>query len=294
MHPHRNNVLAIGAMILSMLGFVSNDTQVKYLTETLPLGEVMFLRGIATVVFIGILAIAMGAHREWRMAAHPAVFWRTLGEVVASILFLTALIHLPLAEATIIMQAVPLAVTGAAALFLREHVGWRRWTAVAIGFAGVLIVMRPGLEGFNSYAIMVVVSVLFVALRDIATRFVPASVPTVLVVAIASAAVMVTGAVMGLGEDWRMPNWSELPWLIGSALCLLVGYWFVIVAMRTGDMAVTSPARYTVIVWATIYGFLVWGDKPDTYTWIGTALIVATGLYTITRERRLARRSVSR
>ena len=294
MHPHRNNVLAIGAMILSMLGFVSNDTQVKYLTETLPLGEVMFVRGIATVVFIGILAAAMGAHREWRQAAHPAVFWRTLGEVVASILFLTALIHLPLAEATIIMQAVPLAVTGAAALFLREHVGWRRWTAVAIGFAGVLIVMRPGLEGFNSYAIMVVVSVLFVALRDIATRFVPASIPTVLVVAIASAAVMVTGAVMGLGEDWRMPNWSELPWLIGSALCLLVGYWFVIVAMRTGDMAVTSPARYTVIVWATIYGFLVWGDKPDTYTWIGTALIVATGLYTINRERRLARRSVSR
>ena len=294
MHPHRNNVLAIGAMILSMLGFVSNDTQVKYLTETLPLGEVMFLRGIATVVFIGILAVAMGAHREWRKAAHPGVFWRTLGEVVASILFLTALIHLPLAEATIIMQAVPLAVTGAAALFLREHVGWRRWTAVAIGFAGVLIVMRPGLEGFNSYAIMVVVSVLFVALRDIATRFVPAAVPTVLVVAIASAAVMVTGAIMGLGEDWRMPNWSELPWLIGSALCLLVGYWFVIVAMRTGDMAVTSPARYTVIVWATIYGFLVWGDKPDTYTWIGTALIVATGLYTINRERRLARRSVSR
>jgi drug/metabolite transporter (DMT)-like permease len=289
-------VLAIGAMAVSMLGFVSNDTQVKYLSDTLalPLGEVMFLRGVLTVVLIGALAYAMGAHRHWRLTAQRAVFWRTLGEVVASILFLTALIHLPIAEATIIMQAVPLAVTAAAAVFLREHVGWRRWSAVAVGFVGVLIVMRPGLAGFNIYAVWVVVAVLFVALRDIATRFVPVAVPTVLIVAIASAAVMVTGAVMGLGEDWRMPAWSEAIWLLGSAVCILVGYWFVIVAMRTGDMAVTSPVRYTVIVWATIYGFLIWGDRPDVYTWIGTALIIGTGLYTIYREQRLARRQPPR
>ncbi len=294
MISHRDNLLAIGAMAVSMLAFVTNDTQVKYVSQTLPLGEVMFLRGVATVVLIGIMVFAMGAHRQVPRLADRGLFWRTVGEVAASILFLIALTHLPIAEAIILMQAVPLAVTAAAAVFLHERVGWRRWTAVAIGFAGVLVVMRPGVEGFDAYGLMVVAAVLFVALRDIATRFVPREVPTVLVVAVASVAVMITGAGMGLWEDWRIPNWSEIPWLFGSALCLLVGYWFVIVAMRTGEMAVTSPVRYTVIVWATIYGFLIWGYRPDLYTWLGTALIIGTGLYTIYRERALARRLFSR
>lgn len=281
----------IAAMCVAMIAFVSNDTQVKLASEQIPLGEVMFLRGLATVVFVGALIVAGGHARHWRAIRRPAVLLRTLGEVAASILFLTAITHMELAHGTTLMQAVPLVVTAASAIFFREWVSWRRWLAIVIGFVGVVVVMRPGFVAIDTWSIMVLAAVLFVALRDLSTRSIPDSVPTVVIVWIACIGVTAAGGVLGVtvDEPWEMPDLSVWPLLFGSALCLIVGYWLVIFAMRTGDAGASAPFRYTVIVWATLYGFLIWGDRPDLWTGIGTVLIVAPSLYVFYRERRLAR-----
>ncbi|MCW5715579.1 MAG: DMT family transporter [Bauldia sp.] len=290
-HSHRQNLAGIAAMCVAMIGFVSNDTQVKLASEHIPLGEVMFLRGLVTVALVGALVVAGGHAREWHAVRRPAVLLRTLGEVAASILFLTALTHIDLSHGTTLMQAVPLVVTAASAIFFREWVSWRRWTAIVIGFIGVVVVMRPGFVAIDTWSIMVLAAVLFVALRDLSTRSIPGSVPTVIIVGIACVGVTLAGGVMGLtvDEPWHMPDLSVLPLLFGSAVCLIIGYWFVIFAMRTGDAGASAPFRYTVIVWATLYGFLIWGDRPDLWTGIGTVLIVAPSLYVFYRERRLAR-----
>ncbi len=279
-------------MSVAMLAFVSNDTQVKLATEQIPLGEVMFLRGLVTMALVGVLVVAGGHARQWRAVRRPAVLLRTFAEVAASILFLTALMHIGLPYgSTTLMQAVPLVVTAASAIFFKEWVSWRRWTAIIIGFIGVVVVMRPGFVAIDTWSIMVLVAVIFVAIRDLSTRSIPSSVPTVIIVGIACAGVTVAGAVLGVTVDgpWTMPDFSVVLLLFGSGLFLIVGYWFVIVAMRTGDTGASAPFRYTVIVWATLFGFLVWGDRPDLWTGIGTALIVAPSLYVFYRERRLAR-----
>ncbi|MGV8841143.1 MAG: DMT family transporter [Bauldia sp.] len=290
-HSHRQNLAGIAAMCLAMFAFVSNDTQVKLAGEHLPLGEVMFLRGLVTIVLVGGIIIASGHARAWRAVRRPAVLLRTTGEVAASILFLTALTHMELAHATTLMQAVPLVVTAASALIFREWVSWRRWLAIVIGFVGVIVVMRPGFVAVDVWSVIVLVAVLFVALRDLSTRAIPDAVPTVVIVGIACVGVTFAGGVLGVTVDgpWRMPEPTVWPLLAGSALCLIVGYWFVIVAMRMGDTGASAPFRYTVIVWATLYGYFIWNDRPDLWTGIGTALIVAPSLYVFYRERRLVR-----
>lgn len=297
MHPHRGDLIGIGAMLVAMIGFVSNDTQVKLASETLPLGEVMFLRGAVTVALVGVLVFATGAHRAtFRALGNAAVWWRTAGEAAGAGLFLTALTHLPLPTGTIIMQAVPLVLVAASAAFLGEVVHWRRWLAIAVGFAGVVVVMRPGLDGFNVYSLMALAAALFVALRDLSTRSIPRTIPTVLVVAVACVVVMLVGGGMGVagGEDWRMPDWREAAIILGAGCCLIVGYWFVIVSMRSGAASLSAPFRYSIVLWATLYGYLIWDDRPDLLTWIGTGLIIGAGVYTFHRERLLARRAAAR
>lgn len=290
-HTHRQNLAGIAAMCVAMIAFVSNDTQVKLASEQIPLGEVMFLRGLATMALVGALVIAGGHARHWTAIRRPAVLLRTLGEVAASILFLTALTHIELPHGTTLMQAVPLVVTAASAFFFGEWVSWRRWTAIVVGFIGVVVVMRPGFVAIDVWSLMVLGAVLFVGLRDLSTRAIPASVPTVIIVAIACIGVTGAGGVLGVTVDapWVMPDLSVWPLLVGSAVCLIVGYWLVIFAMRTGDAGASAPFRYTVIIWATLYGFLIWGNRPDLWTGIGTVLIVAPSLYVFYRERRLAR-----
>ncbi|MGD9740385.1 MAG: DMT family transporter [Bauldia sp.] len=292
---HHGNLTGILAMLVAMFSFCTSDMLVKLLTESLPLGEVMFVRGLVTIVLIGALAARLGELHGFRRVLHRSVFLRTLGEVMAAIFFLTALIHLALPTVTIIHQAVPLAVAAASAGVLGESVHWRRWTAIAVGFLGVIVVMRPGLEGFSPWSLLVIGAVLSVTLRDLSTKFIPSAVPTVLVVAVACVAATAAGGGMGLflSEPWRMPEGVEIAYLVGGAVCLTVGHWFIILALRVGSPSVSTGFRYSVVVWALVYGYVIWGDRPDTLTWIGTTMIVGSGVYTFHRERLLARRALA-
>ncbi len=285
---------ARGALIMTaaMASFTLNDAFMKLLADDLPLFQAIFLRGVATTAFLVLIARALGALRlrlapgSWRL-----IGLRSLAEIGAAYFFITALFHMPLANVTAILQALPLAITLAGALFLGEPVGWRRFLAVSVGFLGVLLIVRPGAEGFDRYALFAIASVACVTLRDITTRRLDAGVPSLTVACAASAAVTLFGAAGCLTGSWVPVTPMALGVLAGAATFVMLGYVCSVLVMRTGDLAVVAPFRYTSLLWALLLGLVVFGDWPDATTLAGAAIVVGTGLFTLYRER--ARRGVA-
>jgi drug/metabolite transporter (DMT)-like permease len=215
---------------------------------------------------------------------------RIFGEMGGTVCYLTALMHIPIANATAILQALPLAVTLGAAVFLKEPVGWKRYTAIAIGFAGVVIIVRPGAEGFDAFALLAVVAVCFVTLRDLATRRLSGPVPSLFVAFGTAVAIMLFGAVMLPFTEWKPVGSQDLLYLSVAAGSLFFGYVFSVSSMRVGEVAFVAPFRYTILIWAILLGVVIFGDIPDVWTLLGASIIVATGVFTFYRERRLSRR----
>jgi drug/metabolite transporter (DMT)-like permease len=289
MTSFQGTLRGILAMVVAQLAFLLNDTLNKLASEALPMGEIIFVRGLCATLLVGIVVVALGLHRQLALLRHRLVALRVIGELGGTFFFLIALFHMPIGNVMIIFQAVPIVVTAGAALFFRETVGWRRWTAVAVGFVGVIIVVRPGVGGFDVFGILVLISVLFVAFRDLATRAMPAALPTLCLTLATAAAVTVMGGLMGFTEEWVLPESHHLAEVGTASILLTIGYVASIMAMRNGDMSVTASFRYVGVVFAIAAGFLVWGDVPDWPTIAGSLVIIGAGLYTLYRERKLAR-----
>lgn len=281
-------------MAVAMAGFCLNDTMMKLVFADLELFQSIFLRGLLLSVLIAVV----GLHRRqllYKPTPLDARFLglRLLGEIGSATCFLTALYHMPIANATAIIQAIPLAITLAAALFLGEKVGWRRYSAIAVGFAGVLIIVRPGAEGFTAYSIWAVVAVVFMVLRDLSTRRFSAAMPSLYAAFMTALATAVFAGLMALTQDWQPLAPRHLGLLSASAGFLFFGYLFSIKAMRVGEVAVVSPFRYSILIWAIVLGILVFGEFPDFWTLVGAAVVVGMGIYTFYREQRLMRRAAA-
>ncbi len=276
-------------MMISMGGFALNDAAMKAVLVDTPLFTAIFWRGLVMVAVLGAACWATGAF-AWRPRRRDVrlIGWRGLAEIVTTLCFLSALANMPIANATAILQSTPLVVTLAAALILGETVGWRRITASLVGFAGVLIIIRPGTADFNAFAVLAVVAVVFIVVRDLVTHRLSSGAPTLLVAFITSVLITGLGAVGGLATGYTIP--SEHAILIAAASgFLILGYVFSVSAMRTGDISFVSPFRYTILVWALAAGILVFDEVPDAMTIAGTLVIVITGLFTFLREQKLAR-----
>ena len=273
-------------MALSMLAFVLNDGLMKAVFDSMSIYQAIFLRGLITVPLIALLAWHKGALIV-RIAPRNRllVTLRVAAEVGATVGFLTALKHMPLANVTAILQVLPLTVTMAAALFLGEKVGWRRWLAIAIGLAGVLIIIRPGMEGFSVYSIWALVAVGCVTIREIATRKLSADLPSLPVALATAIAISGLGAVMLPAVEWAPLSASALSLICGASLAIIGGYLFSVMTIRIGDIGFVAPFRYTAMVWALILGLLMFGEIPDMPTITGTVIIILTGLYLLHRER---------
>ena len=281
----RDTLRGMAAMSVAVSVFAINDALTKL--ANLPTGETMAIRSaIAGALLFAVIA-ASGQLHLFRTLMNRAVVIRTIGDVVATVLFLLALFQIPLSNALTIVQVTPLAITAAASVVLREQVGWRRWSAVAAGFLGVVIVVHPGLAGFQAASLLTLLSVVGITARDLSTRFIPAAVPGLLVTLIASFANSLAGFGVGLFETWTPPPALALLELLGSGAFLSLGHELTIFAMRHGEMSAIAPFRYVAIPLAIVLGFLIWGDQPDVFTLIGTALIIAAGVYTFARERAL-------
>ena len=292
MSDHSDNLRGAAMMAGSMACFTINDAFLKILSDSLPLFQVILLRGCVTSAFMIGLALWMGLHRIrvsrrdwWRIGV------RTVAEAGAAWFFITALFHVDFANVAAIMQSLPLTITLAGALFLGDKVGWRRWAAILIGFAGVMLIVKPGGGGFTVYSVYVLASVACVTLRDIMARQVSAQVPSLLVAVVAALGVTLFAGVGALFVEWK-PLTAGAGWsVLGSAVFVIGGYILSVQSMRIGEISFVAPFRYTSLLVALILGVVVFKTFPDGWTLVGAAIVVATGLFTLYRERamRLAR-----
>ena len=283
--PVSKNTRGALFVTLSMAGFACNDALIKTLMPVMNVGQIMFVRGALTTLLVYGIARHFGALRHWRLVFQPMILARIVFEIIAGITFLEALSSLPLANASAILQALPLAVTLGAALFLGEAVGWRRWSAIFVGFAGILLIIRPGAEGFTAASFHVVICMLASAGRDLVTRKISSDVPSLMVTVVTAGSLSLTGAVIMVPMGgWQPMDWPTFGILAGAAGLVLIGYQFIILAMRTGEISFIAPFRYTGLLWSILLGALVFGEWPDIWIITGAAIVIASGLYSFYRE----------
>ena len=274
-------------MMAAMAAFTINDAFMKLLAGEMPLFQAIFLRGLATTAVFLVLAWRLGALRMPPAGRdRRLVMWRTAAEVGAAGCFLTALFNMPLANATAILQSLPLAVTLAGAVFLSEAVGARRWTAVAVGFVGVLLIVRPGADGFTIYSLLALTAVGFVTLRDVVTRQMSTAMPSLTVALAASVGVTVAFGVAAVPGQWVTPTPGMLATLAGAAVFVIAGYLLGVLVMRRGEVSFIAPFRYTSLLWALVLGWAMFGEWPDPLTLVGVVIVVATGSFTLWRGAR--------
>lgn len=272
-------------MTFAMAGFGVNDALVKSVTTELSTGQIIFLRGAISTALVLVIALRFGALRPFRTIWSPMLVLRLVAELLASLAYIYALGKIPLANAGAILQFLPLAVTLGAALFLKEPVGWRRWGAIIAGFIGVLLIIRPGPEGFSVASLLAFLCVLAAAVRDLATKQLAKGIPSLYVTFVTSAVISIAGGALiePLG-GWQPLTFSAFGKLALAACFLLVGYQSLIIAMREGEISFIAPFRYTYLIWATILGYMAFGDIPDAYMAAGAIIVIASGIYTFYRE----------
>ncbi len=286
-----DNLRGAAFMTGSMVAFTVNDTFLKGLSLDIPLAQTLFVRGVGTTLFLLMISYFMGqlrfdfSRKDWLL-----ILIRAAAEIAAAYLFLTALFHMPIANVSAIMQVMPLSVALAAAVFFREPLGWRRVLAIAVGFGGVLLIVRPGTEGFNIYSAYVLAAVVCVTVRDLAARRLSRSVPSTMVAVIASAAVALSGGGLTAASDWVTLDQSAWLNTIGAMFMVVLGYLFSVTAMRIGEIGFVAPFRYASLIAALILGYFVFGDWPRNITLLGAFIVVATGMFTLYREQVAAKR----
>lgn len=290
-HANRRGILA---MTFGMLCFMLNDALVKFVSQTMPTAQLIFLRGAMATLLVLAVAHALGATAQLSMAVRPRVLLRACVDSCATLLYLVSLFHLPLPNATAINLATPLVMMLFAICFLGEKPGWSRWVAIGLGFAGVLLVVQPQAEGFNVYALVCVAGTLFHAARDLMTRTIDRRIPSVLITLATTCTVTVISGALSLVQGWQPFGGTSLG-LLALASALLAGaYYLIILCMREGEMSVTAPFRYSALLYSLVLGYLIWGDVPNLLAWCGIALLVGAGLYALYSERSNARASAQR
>jgi drug/metabolite transporter (DMT)-like permease len=276
-------------MILAMAGFALEDLCLKIAARGLPVGQVLLIFGAGGMISFAVLAVLKGQNVLDPRHMGRAVLTRAGFEVTGRMFHTLAIALIPLSAASAILQATPLVVVAGAALIFGERVGWRRWLAIGAGFVGVLIVLRPGLEGFDVLSLLAVLGMLGFAGRDLATRAAPRTVPNLVLGVYGFAMILPAGALLlTLTGGARWPDGTEALALAVAIGIGVASYNALTGAMRMGDVSVVTPWRYTRLVFALILAALVLGERADAMTLIGSAIIVGSGLYTLWRGRRKA------
>ena len=273
-------------MSASVVVFIFNDALIKLAAETMPPLQAIGLRGVFATLWCGLALLLRGEGHHVHHLFRRSVAWRGALEAAAAISYLVALAYIPFAIATAVNLSTPLFLAALAVLLLGETVGWRRWTAIAVGFAGVLLVIQPRPGDVNLWTWLVVFSSFAGAIRDIVARWVPPVVPT-LVVSLSSALTLaVVGCAWAAFNGWQPVSTRGVLLVLGSSLLLAMGYQLLLIALRSGgEYSVMGAFRYASVLWALGIGFVLWGDVPNLLAVSGIAVVVGSGLYILHRER---------
>lgn len=279
---NRHGIICLSA---AMACYIANDALVKYASPALGTGQTIFLRGVVATLLVLVMVRALGAFDRIGDACKPRVIVRSLLDSLGTLCYLWSLMHLPLPNAVAIGLAAPLFLVVFAVLFIRERVDAGRWMAIAAGFFGVLLIIQPRATGFNYFSLVCLLGVLLHALRDFSTRSIGAAVPSIVITLTAAVSITLLAGAVSLVEGWQPVDMRAFLLLALAAVFLSVATMLVIAAMRSGELSVVAPFRYSGLLFALVLGYLVWGDVPNAPAWAGIALLIGAGLYILQRER---------
>lgn len=277
-----------GALLMTgaMTAFTVNDAFMKLLSVDLPFFQLLFLRSAGVVFLMALLALRKRSMSfEMAPGDKMLIALRSVSEVGAAWFFISALFHLPIANVTAIIQALPLTVTLGAALVLGEPVGWRRFAAIGVGFLGVWLIVRPGTEDFNIYSLYALAAVACVTVRDLSARRISSGVPSLVIALITGCVVLVFAGTGAAFVEWQPVTRGHWGLLSLAIIAILGGYLSSVSAMRSGEVGFVTQFRYASLLVALILGFVIFGDWPNKLTLLGAAIVVASGLFTLWRER---------
>ena len=279
------NRRGIIALITATAAFTVNDATIKLVTRTLPSGEIIFIRGLMTVVCLAVALVLMGQIGKIASTFNRWIVIRSLLDACATALFVTALVRIKLADLLSIVLVSPLILTALSVVLFKEVVGWRRWTAIVVGLIGTLFIVKPAAGSFDAWALLGLGAAFASASRDLITHRLDPKIPTLAIGVASCLAVTLTGGLIGLNEQWALPTSTEFLLLSGAAVFFSIGMYLLVFAFRGVEISVVSPFRYTLLLWGVIAGYLILGEVPDQWAFIGGALIVGSGIYTLHRER---------
>lgn len=284
------NIRGIIFVTFSMAAFAAEDAFIKSMSRGIPVSEVLLFLGAGGMIAFALMTymrrgtLAPLVHRDMRS---PIMLWRNASEAVAAMFFITALSLVPLSTVAAVFQATPLAITAGAALFLGEQVGWRRWSAIGMGFVGVLIIIRPGSDTFQLAALLPLGAVITIAVRDLLTRQMDRSIPSVSVAFYGFASVIPAGLLLApVNDPFVMPQGVEWGFILGAVICGVSGYYAIVQAMRIAETAIIMPFRYMRLIFSMILGMLIFAERPDSWTYLGAAIVIGTGVYMFLREQK--------
>ena len=276
-----------GALIMTicMSAFVLNDAFVRLAGDSLPLAQILFIRGLITTFLLLVFAIYGGAFSisvskkdKWR------IFFRSVAEALTAYFFLTAVMHMPFANVTAILQILPMTVTLAAAVIFKEKVGLIRLSLIILGFFGVVLIINPSADGFNLYAIYALIAVVLITIRDLITRKLSSEVPTLLPTVSASIGVLFFSVILLINTPLQTLNLQNSAFISLAAFFIVFGYYTAVLVMRSGEISFISPFRYTAILFALILGFIFFDEKPDITAFVGIIIVMLAGIILMIRN----------
>jgi drug/metabolite transporter (DMT)-like permease len=291
-----DNRRGIIATVAACVFWTCNDACGKLATEFFPTGQIMAVRSVFAIA-LAIIVVVVAGHgpsllRSARLFLSPILLTRAGLDAAVILTFYKALPHIPLGDITAISQTTPIILTLLAAAIGIERIGWRRFLAILAGFGGVVLIAKPSGDAFTLYALLAIFSAALVAIRDILTRYVDATIPSPVIALMTAIAGGLTGVALAATEEWRSVMAAPTLYLALAGALVTLGNLAIVIAFRKTDVGVVAPFRYFSIPAALLLGYLLFGDLPGTVSIAGILLIMASGIYTMHRERvRLAEQS---
>ena len=272
-------------MMICMSAFVLNDAFVRLAGDSLPLAQILFIRGLITTVVLlafaiygGIFSVKVSKKDKLR------IFFRSIAEALTAYFFLTAVMNMPFANVTAILQILPMTITLAAAFIFKEKVGIIRISLILIGFLGVILIINPSADGFNLYALYALISVFLITIRDLITRKLSSKVPTLLPTVSASIGVLLFSVILLINIPLQPLNMQNSSFILLAAFFIVFGYYTAVLVMRSGEISFISPFRYTAILFALIFGFIFFDEKPDKIAFLGIIIVMLAGIVLMMRN----------
>ena len=272
-------------MMICMSAFVLNDAFVRLAGDSLPLAQILFIRGLITTVVLlafaiygGIFSVKVSKKDKLR------IFFRSIAEALTAYFFLTAVMNMPFANVTAILQILPMTITLAAAFIFKEKVGIIRISLILIGFLGVILIINPSADGFNLYALYALISVFLITIRDLITRKLSSKVPTLLPTVSASIGVLLFSVILLINIPLQPLNMQNSSFILLAAFFIVFGYYTAVLVMRSGEISFVSPFRYTAILFALIFGFIFFDEQPDKIALLGIVIVMLSGIILMMRN----------